>query len=145
MGEVFRARDTRLDRVVAVKVLPSQFAGDEQLRLRFEREARTISQLEHPHICRLYDIGEAAGPQSTVRYLVMELLDGESLADRLGRGALPIAEVLNYGAQIADALACAHRAGIVHRDLKPGNVMLTRARARQMSGEGARRALGECA
>jgi serine/threonine protein kinase len=114
MGEVWKARDTRLDRSVAIKILPAEFAQNSQLKLRFEREARTISQLEHPHICRLYDVGDD--------YLVMELLEGESLADRIGRGPLPLADVLKYGAQIAAALDRAHRAGIVHRDLKPGNV-----------------------
>src|SRR5438128_2209988 len=117
MGEVYHARDTRLDRAVAVKILPAAFAGDAQLRIRFEREAKTISQLSHPHICTLFDVGE--------NYLVMELLDGETLADRLSRGALPIAECVRIGIEIADALDRAHRAGIVHRDLKPGNVMLT--------------------
>ena len=122
MGEVWRARDTRLDRSVAIKVLSSEFAGDAHLRLRFEREARAISQLNHPNICTIHDVGEEAG----VAYIVMELLDGESLADRLCRGPLPIADVLTYGMQIADALQRAHKAGIVHRDLKPGNVMVNR-------------------
>ena len=122
MGEVWKARDTRLDRSVAIKILPAEFAHDAQLRLRFEREAKTISQLNHPHICTLYDVGDD--------FLVMELLDGESLADRLARGALPMAEVLKYGAQIAEALDRAHRAGVVHRDLKPGNVMLTKSGAK---------------
>src|SRR5438132_65238 len=118
MGEVWRAKDTRLDRSVAVKILPAEFAGNAQLRTRFEREAKTISQLNHPNICALYDVGDS--------YLVMELLDGETLADRIERGPLPIHETLKYGAQIADALDRAHRAGIVHRDLKPGNVMITK-------------------
>ena len=122
MGEVWRARDTRLDRSVAVKILPAEFSTDAGLRLRFEREAKLISQLNHPHICSLFDVGEG--------YLVMELIDGEALDDRLARGALPIADVLRYGAQIADALDRAHRAGIVHRDLKPGNIMITRAGAK---------------
>jgi len=122
MGEVWKARDTRLDRSVAIKVLSSELAASPQFRSRFEREARSISQLNHPHICTLYDVGED--------YLVMELLDGESLADRLSRGALPLADVLRYGAQIADALATAHRAGIVHRDLKPGNIMITKGGAK---------------
>lgn len=120
MGEVFRARDTRLDRSVAIKVLPNELASNPQLRQRFEREARTISQLNHPNICVLYDIGEEEG----TGFLVMELLEGETLADRLARGPLPLSETVRYGAQIAGALDCAHRAGIVHRDLKPGNVML---------------------
>src|SRR5437764_824144 len=117
MGEVFEARDTRLDRRVAIKVLPAELAGNEQFRLRFEREARIISQLSHPNICALYDVGD--------NYLVMELLDGETLADRLSRGPLPLADVLKYGAQIGDALGKAHREGVVHRDLKPGNIMIT--------------------
>ncbi|HET7706842.1 MAG TPA: protein kinase [Thermoanaerobaculia bacterium] len=126
MGEVWKARDTRLNRSVAIKVLPAELAGDAQLRLRFEREAKTISQLEHPHICRLYDVGES-GP---VSYLVMELLDGESLADRLARGPLPLNDALRIGAEVADALDRAHRAGVVHRDLKPGNIMITRSGAK---------------
>src|SRR5688572_18085350 len=122
MGEVWKARDTRLDRSVAIKVLPAEFAHNSQLKLRFEREARTISQFEHPNICRLYDVGDG--------YLVMELLDGESLADRIARGALPLPEVLRYGAQIAEALDRAHRAGVVHRDVKPGNIILTKSGAK---------------
>jgi serine/threonine protein kinase/WD40 repeat protein len=126
MGEVFKARDTRLDRSVAVKVLPSEFARNAQVKLRFEREARTISQFAHPHICTLYDIGSEDG----VDYLVMEYLEGETLAERLERGPLPIDQVLRYGIEIADALERAHKAAIVHRDLKPGNVMLTRGGAK---------------
>jgi eukaryotic-like serine/threonine-protein kinase len=122
MGEVWKARDTRLERNVAIKVLPAALANDAQFRLRFEREAKTISQLNHPHICTLYDVGDD--------YLVMELIEGESLADRLERGALPLTDTLKFGAQIADALDRAHRAGIVHRDLKPGNIMLTRSGAK---------------
>jgi serine/threonine protein kinase/Tol biopolymer transport system component len=122
MGEVYRARDTRLDRTVAVKVLPRQFAEDAEMRQRFEREARAISALTHPHICALHDVGSQEG----VEYLVMEYLDGETLAQRLVRGPLAPDQVLRYGAEIADALAAAHRTGIVHRDLKPGNVMLTK-------------------
>ena len=123
MGEVWRGRDTRLDRSVAIKVLSAEFAEDAQLRLRFEREAKAISQLSHPNICTLFDVGR----EGDIDYLVMELLDGESLAARLTRGPLPLGEALRYGAQIADALGRAHRHGIVHRDLKPANVMLTRA------------------
>ena len=121
MGEVYRARDTRLERTVAVKVLPSHLAASPDSRQRFEREARTISQLSHPHICALYDVGR----EGETEYLVMEYLEGETLADRLARGPLPIEQVLRYGREIADALAKAHRQGIVHRDLKPGNVMIT--------------------
>ncbi len=122
MGEVFKARDTRLERSVAIKILPADFALNAQFRVRFEREAKTISQLNHPNICALHDVGQEDGTS----YLVMELLEGESLADRLARGPLPLSEVLRYGAQIAEALDRAHRAGVIHRDLKPGNVMLTR-------------------
>jgi serine/threonine protein kinase len=122
MGEVYRARDTRLDRQVAVKILPAEFAQNAQFKLRFAREAKTISQLSHPNICTLYDVGE--------NYIVMELLDGDSLADRLIKGPLPLREVLKYGVQIAEALGKAHREGIVHRDLKPGNIMLTKAGAK---------------
>ena len=122
MGEVYRARDTRLDRSVAIKILPEDFAKNGQLKIRFEREAKAISQLNHPHICTLYDVGE--------NYLVMELLEGESLADRLTNGPLPLEQVLRYGVQIADALDKAHRAGIIHRDLKPANVMLTKSGAK---------------
>jgi len=126
MGEVYRARDTRLDRSVAIKILPAEFANNAQFKLRFEREAKAISQLNHPHICTLHDVGEDNGTS----YLVMELVEGESLADRLMRGPLPMPDVLKYGAQVADALDRAHRAGIVHRDLKPGNIMITRSGAK---------------
>ncbi|MFN2386830.1 MAG: protein kinase [Thermoanaerobaculia bacterium] len=124
MGEVYRARDTRLERTVAVKVLPTHLSSSPEVRQRFDREARTISQLSHPHICALYDVGHQDG----VDYLVMEYLEGETLADRLtARGALPVEQMLRYGVQMADALDKAHRQGIVHRDLKPGNVMLTKS------------------
>ena len=123
MGEVWKARDTRLGRTVAIKVLPEHLSSSAESRQRFEREAKTISQLSHPHICALYDVGSQEG----VEYLVMELLEGETLASRLVRGALPLDQTLSYGAQIADALDKAHRQGIVHRDLKPGNVMLTKS------------------
>jgi len=126
MGEVWRARDTRLDRSVAIKLLLSGLGDQSKFNLRFEREAKTISQLNHPNICTLYDVGQHDG----VSYIVMELIDGESLAERLTKGPLPLAEVLKFGAQIADALDRAHRAGIVHRDLKPGNIMLTRSGAK---------------
>ncbi len=123
MGEVYRARDTRLDRIVAIKVLPDHLAANTELRQRFEREARAVSSLNHPHICTLHDIGQQDG----LDYLVMELIEGESLADRLIKGPLPTDQVLRYSIQIADALDKAHRAGIVHRDLKPANIMLTKA------------------
>jgi eukaryotic-like serine/threonine-protein kinase len=123
MGEVYKARDTRLERTVAVKVLPEHLSKSEEIRQRFEREAKTISQLSHPHICALYDVGNQDG----VEYLVMEYLEGETLSDRLSKGPLPLEQTLKYGTEIADALDRAHRAGIVHRDLKPGNVMLTKS------------------
>ncbi len=144
MGEVYRARDTRLDRTVAIKVLPPHVAGDPARRRRFEIEARAISQISHPHICALYDVGEAsrdrledgtrASAQSsipdTVPYLVMEYLDGETLADRLRRKALPFADSVQYATQVADALDAAHRRGIVHGDLKPANIMVTKGGVR---------------
>ena len=123
MGEVYKARDTRLERTVAVKVLPSHMSASAEVRQRFEREAKTISQLSHPHICALYDVGSHEGTE----YLVMELLEGETLSDRLAKGPLPLEQTLRYGVEIADALDKAHRQGIVHRDLKPGNVMLTKS------------------
>ncbi|HEV8609207.1 MAG TPA: protein kinase, partial [Thermoanaerobaculia bacterium] len=123
MGEVYRAKDTRLERTVAVKVLPAHLSASAESRQRFEREAKTISQLSHPHICALYDVGNQDG----VEFLVMEYLEGETLSDRLLKGALPFDQVLRYGIEIADALDKAHRQGIVHRDLKPGNVMLTKS------------------
>jgi len=126
MGEVYRARDTRLDRDVAIKVLSGHFVSTPSLKERFDREARTISQLSHPNICRLYDVGSQDGSD----YLVMECLEGETLADRLVRGPLPVEEVLRYGAEIADALDKAHQQGVIHRDLKPGNIMLTKAGAK---------------
>jgi Tol biopolymer transport system component len=121
MGEVYKARDTRLGRTVALKVLLERLSADGELRQRFEREARTISQLSHPHIRALYDVGHQDGTD----YLVMEYLEGQTLSERLARGPLPVDQVLRYGIEIADALHKAHRSGIVHRDLKPGNVMLT--------------------
>ena len=123
MGEVYRARDTRLERTVAVKVLPDRLASSEESRRRFEREAKTISQLSHPHICALHDVGR----EGDVEYLVMEYLEGETLSERLAKGALPLEQTLRYGVEIADALDKAHRQGIVHRDLKPANVMLTKS------------------
>jgi len=126
MGEVYEARDTRLDRVVAVKVLPSELGSDPERRARFVREAKTIAKLNHPHICTLYDVGR----HEDTDYLVMELLEGETLADRLTNGPLPIDDALRYGTEISDALATAHKIGVVHRDLKPGNIMLTKAGAK---------------
>ena len=132
MGEVYRARDSRLGRTVAIKVLLSHVAADEPARERFEREARVVAGLNHPHICTLHDIGTYRAPsgRGPVPYLVMEFLNGETLADRLARGALPVDEALECAIQIASALDTAHRAGIVHRDLKPRNVMLTSAGAK---------------
>jgi eukaryotic-like serine/threonine-protein kinase len=123
MGEVYKARDTRLERTVAIKVLPSHLSASMESRQRFEREAKTISQLSHPHICALHDVGR----EGDTEYLVMEYLEGDTLADRLLKGPLPLEQTLRYGIQIADALDKAHRQGIVHRDLKPGNVMLTKS------------------
>ncbi len=124
MGEVYRARDTRLGRTVAIKVLSESVASDPAFRRRFDREGKTISSLNHPHICALYDVGEQDG----VRYLVMEHVEGATLAEKLGRdGALPVDDAARYATQIADALEAAHEKGIVHRDLKPGNVMLTKS------------------
>jgi hypothetical protein len=123
MGEVYRARDTRLDRTVAIKVLSEHLSASPEVRQRFEREAKTISQLSHPHICALYDVGR----ESETDYLVMEYLEGEVLSERLRKGPLPLDQALRYGIEIADALDKAHRQGIVHRDLKPGNVMLTKS------------------
>ena len=123
MGEVYKARDTRLDRTVAIKVLPSHLSQNPEGRQRFEREAKTISQLSHPHICALHDVGHQDG----LEYLVMEFLEGETLTSRLARGPLPLEPALRYGIEIADALDKAHRQGVIHRDLKPGNVMLTKS------------------
>lgn len=128
MGEVYRARDTRLDRTVAIKILATHLSASPELKQRMEREARAISALNHPHICHLYDIGSQDGTD----FLVMEFLEGETLADRLRKGAMPLPEILKIGIAIADALSFAHRQGIVHRDLKPGNIMLTQAGAKLM-------------
>src|SRR6266849_3251796 len=122
MGVVYRARDTRLERTVAIKVLPSEFSRHAELRKRLEREARTLSSLAHPHICSLYDVGRQDG----VDFLVMEYLEGETMEQRLNKGPLLADQVLRYGIEVADALERAHRHGIVHRDLKPGNIMLTK-------------------
>src|SRR4029453_1543635 len=123
MGEVYRAKDTRLDRVVAVKVLPAHLSSSAEVRQRFEREAKTISKLSHPNICTLYDVGR----EGEIDYLVMEYLEGETLSDRLLKGPLPLELALRCAVEMADALSRAHRQGIIHRDLKPGNVMLTRS------------------
>lgn len=121
MGEVWRAKDTRLDRQVAIKVLPAGLTENEQLHARFDREAKAISSLNHPNICTLHDVGHENGRH----YLVMELIEGESLADRLDKGPLPLDEAIRHGIEITNALDRAHRQGIIHRDLKPGNVMIT--------------------
>ena len=123
MGEVYRARDTRLDRIVAIKVLPTHLADRSELRERFEREAKTIASLNHPHICVLHDIGHQDG----IDFLVMEFLEGQTLAQRLAKGPLPLEQVLQYAIEISDALDKAHRKGVTHRDLKPGNIMLTKS------------------
>ena len=128
MGEVYRARDTRLDRTVAIKILPSHLSENSEAKHRFEREARTISSLNHPNICTLHDVGHQDG----IDYLVMEYIEGETLADRLRRGPLPVEQVLKYGIEICEGLEKAHRSGVVHRDLKPGNIMLTKAGAKLM-------------
>ena len=128
MGEVYRALDTRLDRTVAIKVLASHLSSSPELKQRMEREARAISSLNHPHICHLYDIGSQDGTD----YLVMEFLEGETLAERLRKGAMPLNEILKIGIAVAESLAVAHRQGIVHRDLKPGNIMLTQGGAKLM-------------
>jgi eukaryotic-like serine/threonine-protein kinase len=128
MGEVYRAKDTRLDRVVAIKVLPNRLAGDPEKRKRFEREARTISTFSHQHICTLHDIGHQDG----VDYLVLEYLEGETLEKKLEKGSLPTKEALRYAIELADALNKAHRQGIIHRDIKPSNIMLTKSGVKLM-------------
>ena len=130
MGEVYRARDSRLERTVAIKILRVSESEKSQAlgKLRFEREAKAISSLNHPNICHLYDVGEQDG----VSYLVMEYLEGQTLADRLLSGPLPLDQVLEYGADICEALEEAHRRGVVHRDLKPGNIMLTKTGVKLM-------------
>ena len=128
MGEVYRARDTRLDRTVAVKILPAHLSSNLEAKQRFEREARAISSLNHPHICTLHDVGHQDGTD----YLVMEFLEGETLADRLIKGELPLDQVLRYGLEICDGLEKAHKTGVIHRDLKPSNVMLTKSGAKLM-------------
>jgi eukaryotic-like serine/threonine-protein kinase len=128
MGEAYRARDTRLDRTVAIKIIPAHLSSNPDLKQRFEREARAISALSHPNICHLYDVGS----QNGLDYLVMEYLDGQNLAERLQKGLLPLEQLLKVGMEIADALEKAHRLGIVHRDLKPANIMLTKSGAKLM-------------
>src|SRR5437588_5591707 len=125
MGDVYRARDTRLDRTVAIKVLNSALVATPDLKARFEREARAISSLSHPHICALFDVGAQDG----VEYLVLEYLQGETIAERLQKGPLSLEQVVTIGCEVADALDKAHRQGIVHRDIKPGNIMLTKSGA----------------
>src|ERR1051326_8910668 len=126
MGEVYRARDSRLGRTVAIKILPTEVSSDLARKQRFQREARIISGLNHPHICVVHDIGSQDG----LDFLVMEYIEGETLADRLKRGPVPVDQVLKFGTQIADALDKAHGSGVVHRDLKPGNIMLASAGAK---------------
>jgi len=126
MGEVYRAKDTRLDRTVALKVLTEHRSASPQARERFEREAKAVSSLSHPHICPLYDIGHQDG----IDYLVMEYLEGQTLADRLKKGPLPLEQVLQYAIQITDALDTAHRHSVIHRDVKPSNIMLTKTGAK---------------
>src|SRR3954466_13889588 len=126
MGEVYKARDTRLDRTVAIKIMPTDLAADPQFRARFDREARAISQLQHPHICTLYDVGEIDG----TAFLVMELLNGQTLDERLRKGALPVDEALKIAIDVADGLSAAHKQGTIHRDLKPANIMLTKSGAK---------------
>jgi serine/threonine protein kinase len=143
MGEVYKARDTRLDRSVAIKVLSPYSNADPDRRARFEREAKTVAGLNHSHVCTLYDVGHGVptdqagrrgaecGPDGrAVDYLVMELLTGETLAHRLEKGPLPLEQALSVATEVADALAAAHRQGAIHRDLKPGNVMLTKSGAK---------------
>ncbi|HET9235210.1 MAG TPA: protein kinase, partial [Candidatus Eisenbacteria bacterium] len=141
MGEVYRARDTRLGRDVAIKVLPQHLSGTPELRARFEREARSVSQLNHPNICVLHDVGR----EGDTDFLVMELIEGETLERRLTRGPLPLPELLRIGSEVASALDRAHRSGIVHRDLKPGNIMLTRSGSKLMDFGLARAAAGPVA
>ena len=128
MGEVYRARDTRLDRIVAIKILPAHLSDNPEAKQRFDREARAISSLNHPNICTLYDVGHQDG----IDYLVMEFLEGETLAARLVKGPLPAEQGLKYGIEICEGLEKAHRGGVTHRDLKPGNVMLTKMGAKLM-------------
>jgi len=128
MGEVYQALDRRLDRTVAVKILPEHLSKHPEARQRFEREARAISALNHPNICVLYDVGRQGGTE----YLVMEYLEGETLADRLAKGPLQVPQLLKYGAEVCEGLDRAHKSGVVHRDLKPGNIMLTKSATKLM-------------
>jgi eukaryotic-like serine/threonine-protein kinase len=128
MGEVYRALDTRLQRIIAVKILPSHLSENPEAKERFDREARTISSLNHPNICTLHDVGH----QNGVDFLVMEYLEGETLASRLDKGALAPDQVLKYAIEICQGLEMAHRIGVVHRDLKPGNIMLTQTGVKLM-------------
>ncbi len=141
MGEVYKATDTRLERTVAIKVLPAHVASDPERKQRFEREAKTVAALSHPHICPVFDVGfevpspprgegQGEGDAPPIDFLVMEYLEGETLAQRLSKGALPLDHALRYAIQIADALDKAHRQGVTHRDLKPANIMLTKAGAK---------------
>ena len=123
MGEVYKARDVRLDRTVAIKVLPAHLSENAQLRQRFEQEARAVSSFNHPNICTLHDIGRAEG----IDFMVMEYIEGETLAERIARGAIPLEEAIEIGLRVADALDKAHRNEIVHRDVKPGNIILTKS------------------
>jgi len=126
MGEVYRARDARLDRSVAIKILPTHLSSNPEAKQRFDREARAISSLNHPNICTLHDVGHQDG----IDYLVMEFLEGETVADRLIKGPLPLQQLLKYGIEICEGLEKAHRSGVAHRDLKPGNIMLTKSGAK---------------
>src|SRR6266850_5268633 len=137
MGEVYRARDTRLERIVAIKILPAHLSDRPAAKERFEREAKAVSSLNHPNVCQLYDVGSQDG----ISYLVMEYLEGETLADRLRRGPLPLEQVLRYGVDVCEGLEKAHRTGVIHRDLKPGNIMLTKSGAKLMDF-GLARAIG---
>src|ERR1700674_1103168 len=128
MGEVYRARDTRLDRTVAIKILPAHLSDNPEAKQRFDHEARAISSLNHPNICTLYDVGHQDG----MDYLVMEFLEGETLAARLAKGPLLPEQVLKYGIEICEGLEKAHKTGVIHRDLKPGNIMLTKTGAKLM-------------
>ncbi len=132
MGQVYKANDARLDRTVAIKVLPAHLSGDKDFRHRFHREARAVSSLNHPHICTLHDVhlrqgsGGQVDEEDDVDYMVMEYIEGETLANRLKKGALPLDQALRHAVEIGDALDKAHQHGVVHRDLKPGNIMLTK-------------------